>query len=592
MAVFVDSQTTCRRFPFPLWLAGSLNERPIHMRGDNNRREITLGKRLSNLVHMGVEVSNLRDISAQGTDDKVYNGFTKLVFSSIDEARNRALTIAMSTWMPHSPSSAVLLLTPQHVEHAATVNEQQGNSGNSVDERYIVYQTYFKNQHGGRLQRGQIEPDFTDMKTYLEREPVEEPPAEQPVEAVVEEVKEGEEEMQLTGRRRKMEIPEITVREEMIRREGYAQRLALKRAEAEIKMRRQREILQRKEKAREQVVAHRIRMSHVVEKEAMARAVRNGGGPVEVDPSAIANVDRQHAEKRKQENVFKAKQSHLQQQELKELDKKIERRDLRRRTEHEKLVLDKSLAKRKEDAQKRRTAVHGARMRDRARHSRLANARKGTLNFISQQNMIRRQLDKGVVDRHKSHVRHVTRRRVERRKQDTYQNRQEVREVLFENFDRKRQNASNQKAELKTKINLRRLEEQNRIAVLRAHREHMVAVKDLANSSVHGVLRTPSPGGMRGGYRRPQSASMPKPSPKPYIRNGSMSSRLSGGGPNYDYDHYDEEYDFQDDRELGDEQLSMQMSVLSSMADRMKSQYEVMSGRRSAEGQTTIMPPI
>jgi predicted transcriptional regulator len=76
------------------------------------------------------------------------------------------------------------------------------------------------------------------------------------------------------------------------------------------------------------------------------------------------------------------------------------------------------------------------------RHQRLKADRERTVSFISQQNSITRQLEKALVERHKDKLTHTVSTLVNRRRTHDHGRREEVRQILFDNFARRRQVSS------------------------------------------------------------------------------------------------------------------------------------------------------
>ena len=188
LTLIVDRNSPRRFYPFPHWLGKHWHHQPlpvVHGFTDTGIR-VDLSSRLTELVKEGVNISVLPDVSQptlldhhaaaaatagrNGHADDQYGwtstNFIKLTFASIEEARTRALILALNTWLPSfhllrpsrlralgpftsaTPASQLagaemaFLMTPQHMTLCLQYQQAGGPSGPS-GERHILYTTFW-----------------------------------------------------------------------------------------------------------------------------------------------------------------------------------------------------------------------------------------------------------------------------------------------------------------------------------------------------------------------------------------------------------------------------------------------------------------
>jgi len=366
------------------------------------------------------------------------------------------------------------------------------------------------------------------------------------------------------------------------------QRFISKRLLAEKRIIQYRNTSMQRSKNREAVVLHRIKMAHVAEKEALAREVRQGEFR---EAAEEARQKLEEAEQLRARAIFLQKQRDLQRAEVKEMDHKIRLRERRRRILHEQAVLRKSLDKRKEAQDSRNAEVREQAARHRRRVKKNQVEHQATANFLSQQNMITKQLHSGMVMKMRQAKLQEVRRVVGFRRSTQEEHRNQVRQILFDNFNSKRAGAVSQQVSLRNSLNLRRLQEGNRVSMLRAHREHMRTVRAAAQD---GALRIAN---ASGSSSRPGTAMIANTLREGDLRSlkfdpltartttgggggegvggrGRGGGRGGGGYGGFDFDE--------------DENLTMQISALQNLAVQVKSQFNQIKKEEGA----SRLPPL
>lgn len=150
--------------------------------------------------------------------------------------------------------------------------------------------------------------------------------------------------------------------------------------------------------------------------------------------------------------------------------------------------------------------------------------------------MISRQLTSGMMKRLRQHEAEHTLVNVQARRELSSLRRQEVHQILFENFNRRRQAAVAQQLEIKQHVQFRKLKDQNKVELLRARRHHISAVREFAsNAAIHALqypqLSSQSPSTPSATSKRNTATAFPN------IYNNRAQTPTSSSSPSHTQSH-------------------------------------------------------
>ena len=154
------------------------------------------------------------------------------------------------------------------------------------------------------------------------------------------------------------------------------------------------------------------------------------------DPAVVNRLLVMEEAKANAVRVFRMKRANDQAAELREMDAQIGRTELAQRLDHERVVLQLSLAARKEMDQQSAQLFAIKRAKDRSFQARLTDARKGTKEYFNSRNSVRKELERDALQRMRAAELDAKKRQLEQRKNTTYAYRQGVREILNDNFEK------------------------------------------------------------------------------------------------------------------------------------------------------------
>lgn len=164
-----------------------------------------------------------------------------------------------------------------------------------------------------------------------------------------------------------------------------------------------------------------------------------------------------------------------------------------RRVQVDKHAVAKALLERSETDQSKVQSKVQVKVVDAARHRRLLEEKESTLSFMSAQNMISRQLSVGMRHRLHTHQQQKIAATVQARREVAQHRRHQVHQVLFENWNRRRESALAQQLEMRSHVQLRAVKDENKISLMRARRQHVQSVRTLAQSAALSTLHSHAP---------------------------------------------------------------------------------------------------
>ena len=554
LTLVVDQNTPKRFYPFPRCLAAHWNHAPlpcVHGLTDSGIRA-DLASRLTELIQEGVQLSVLPDVSAPASERARSGGaaaaaspeagqwsassFLKLSFASVEEARTRALVLAINTWLPRfhllrprylralgpftsaTPATALagsevaFLMTPQHMSLCLQYQQAGGPCG-AAGERHILYTTFwtplartappalYSNQAYLDLQYQlkMVEETHLAAEKLEQRNaaavvlPVSLPePKKRPI-ATDASMRSFARSSGFTFTSRMLpEAADLEVQGDdavstyqpsvfALKRElAESERLMSRRSVAAARIKIHTDKMSAQESARSQTVMHRIKMEALAEREIDARRQRQ----LDYDRlDAVARAARDRILAAKHAMVHNFKHDLAARSKLREMDREADSKELRRRVALDKQALARELLDRNAlDASKVASKV-ALKSSDALRHRRLAEEKESTLAFVSAQNMIARQLTSGMRSKLRSHSEQKTQATVAARREIAVARRQAVHSILFENFTRRRQGALASSLEISSHLQTRALADAGKLELMRLRRAHAAAVKSLANQA-------------------------------------------------------------------------------------------------------------